>query len=652
MRVDGGDPRSETITTVYNYARRKLRHLMIPANSYFSSGPRGTAQRKLALLVLFQLVFSTVYITYLSRTFEYGNRLIVFHVCVVATALALAALTFGLLLRIARSTAVRRAASLSSAAAFAILVVLYGADLVSHRHWGGSITYELVGFYIVRLQLLLSYITVATNWSHVGIILGVAALGAFYIMRSGIVTEGLVAFFDFDGAEGRRTLVSTGCVSSVALLTVSASLILVFSLKPKDRTNLLVRDPIVGFVLDENSLHQFVLSRYSNRSAEEDLIVRARYPINQTFDRRNVVLIVADSLRPDHMQVYGYERPTTPFLDHLRRSGRLSQVKLALATCPDSPCGVSSIMTSKTFGSLVPQNFKLHELLFDQGYAVHFIVSGDHREWFDMKRFYGKDLTSYFDGHNSRSYSMSDDRLIFEGFDRVARFNGKPAFFYFHLMSAHMIGKRLARHQVYESSNRGIFESNPILRINNYDNSVLQVDAMIEQIFEALKDKGYLENALIVILGDHGEGLGEHPGLHGFGHRSWLYQPTLRIPLLIYDQVGTTYANLKFATHVDVAPTIIHRLGLQIPSSWEGKSLLDPTIKPYSYHYTDVRPFYAVVHATGGAVYKYLRQANREELFELTSDPDERRNLMSSAEDNLLRGLRERLTSVLTAPQP
>lgn len=626
---------------------------MTPANSpVFSSGTRGTARRKLALLVLCQLVISAVYITYLSRTFDYGNRLIVFHICVVATAVALGALAFCLLLRIAHSTAVRRAISLSSAAAFAILVFLYGADLVSHRHWGGSITFELVAFYIIRPQMLLTYGTVATNWSNVGIVLGVAALGAFYIVRSGIVTDGLVALFGFNGHEGRRTLAGAGVVLSVALLTASVSLILVFSLLPRERSNLLMRDPIVGFLLDENSLHQFVLSRYSHRSAEEGLLVRSRYPVHQTFDRRNVVIIVADSLRPDHMQVYGYGRPTTPFLERLRRGGRLSQVKLALATCPDSPCGVSSTMTSKTFGSLVPQNFKLHELFFDQGYAVHFIVSGDHRTWLDMKTFYGKDLTSYFDGNSSRKYALTDDRLIFEGFDRVTRFDGTPAFFYFHLMSAHILGKRLPRQQVYESSNRGIFESNPILRINNYDNSVLQVDAMIEQIFEGLRDKGYLEDALIVILGDHGEGLGERPGPHGLGHRAWLYQPTLRIPLLIYDRVGATYANLNFATQVDVAPTVIHRLGLQMPSSWEGKSLLDAAIKPYSYHYIDILPFYAVVHPTGGAVYKYLRQANREELFELTSDPDERHDLMSSADNRLVRVLRERLVNVLAATQP
>ncbi len=617
----------------------------------FSAGARGTAQRKLVLVVCCQLLFSTVYITYLSRTFDYNNRLIVFHVCMVAAVLALGALIFGMLLRIVCSTVVRSAVSLMSAAAYAVLVCLYGADLFSHRHWGGSISFELVAFYILRPETLLSYVTVATNWSHVGIILVVAALGAVYIMRSGIVTDGLMALFGSDGPDGRRAFVSVILVSSIAVLSASASFILVFSLKPQDRLRLLAREPIAGLVLDETSLHRFVLSRYSNRSAEEGHIVRSRYPSKQIFDRRNVVIIVADSLRPDHMQVYGYQRPTTPFLDHLRRSGRLSQVKLALATCPDSPCGVSSTMTSKTFGSLVAQNFKLHELFFDQGYAVHFILSGDHRNWLDMKSFYGKDLTSYFDGHSSRRYFLTDDRLIFEGLNSVQRFDGTPAFFYFHLMSTHALGRREDRYQVYESSYRGIFESNPLLRINNYDNSVLQVDAMMEQIFEVLENKGYLEDALVVILGDHGEGLGERPGPHGLGHRAWLYQPALRIPLLIYDRAGAAYANLNFATQVDVAPTIVDRLGLQIPSSWEGKSLLDAAIKPYSYHYVDIHPYYAVVHPIGGLFYKYLRQANREELFELMSDPEERRDLMSSIDGNLLHVMRQRLDNILTPVQ-
>jgi hypothetical protein len=80
--------------------------------------------------------------------------------------------------------------------------------------------------------------------------------------------------------------------------------------------------------------------------------------------------------------------------------------------------------------------------------------------------------------------------------------------------------------------------------------------------------------------------------------------------------------------------------------------LLDAAIKPYSYHYVDIHPFYAVVHPIGGLVYKYLRQANREELFELMSDPEERRDLMSSVDENLVHVLRQRLANVLTATQP
>jgi glucan phosphoethanolaminetransferase (alkaline phosphatase superfamily) len=459
----------------------------------------------------------------------------------------------------------------------------------------------------------------------------------------------MVALLESERPGDRRPLAMAGVVAVVALNALCAALTIAFSLSLQDRATLFRRDPLVGFFLDEGSLHQFVLSRYSARFAQEGVAARSSYSGNQTFDRRNVVLIVADSLRPDYMQIYGYERPMTPFLDRLRQSGRLSVAKLALATCPDSPCGVSSIMTSKAFGSLVPQNFKLHELLFDRGYAVHFILSGDHREWFDMKSFYGKDLTTYFDGHSSGEYGMSDDRLIFEGLERVPRFDGTPAFFYFHLMSSHIIGTKFPEFKVYESSNRGIFDSDPALRRNHYDNGVLQVDGMIEQIFKRLEEKRYLEDALVVILSDHGEGLGERAGPNGFGHRAWLYQPTLRIPLLIYDRVGERYGNLEFTTHVDVAPTVADRLGLQIPTSWEGRSLLDPAVKPYSYHYLDLRPYYAVVHPENGAVYKYLRQSGREELFELTSDPDERHNLELPRHDNLLQALRTQLNTVLAS---
>src|SRR5204862_5169484 len=112
---------------------------------------------------------------------------------------------------------------------------------------------------------------------------------------------------------------------------------------------------------------------------------------------------------------------------------------------------------------------------------------------------------------------------------------------------------------------------------NNYDNGIVEADATIEKLFGKLREKGYLANSLIVILADHGEGLGDHGlGWAGLGHLRTMYQESIRIPLLIYDESDVHYGNLKFATQIDVAPTIVDRLGLRIPPSWEGRSLLSP----------------------------------------------------------------------------
>jgi arylsulfatase A-like enzyme len=185
--------------------------------------------------------------------------------------------------------------------------------------------------------------------------------------------------------------------------------------------------------------------------------------------------------------------------------------------------------------------------------------------------------------------------------------------------------------------------------VNNYDNGVTQADATIRQIFDSLQKKGYLADSLVLILADHGEALGER-GTKDFGHVNWLYQEFIRIPLLIYDDSQATYANLKYATQIDVAPTILARLGLPIPSSWEGQSLLDPDHKPYSFHQTRlVNPVYAILFRTGVAVYKYLYRSRdqKEELYELNGDPGEKYNLLSSADPSLVEQLRAKLAEYL-----
>jgi glucan phosphoethanolaminetransferase (alkaline phosphatase superfamily) len=406
---------------------------------------------------------------------------------------------------------------------------------------------------------------------------------------------------------------------------------------------------------------EFRTDPYRLAASLEDHIIKANYPSRLSFEKKNVVIIMADSLRADHMQIYGYERPTTPFLADLLEKGQLRKVRYAFSTCSDTLCGILSTMASRDYRSLNYNNFKLYDLLKDQGYRVYFVLSDNHTAWYNLRRAYGRSIDYYYDGSSSNQYSYTDDRLLFEGLQRVPSYNGTPAFFFFDLMSPHFAG---VKHEVFDryrpsklqadywSFFKGKFD--PVVLTNRYDNGVIQADAFIHEIFAVLDRKGYLNGGLIVILADHGDALGEHGN---YAHTVSLYQEEIGIPMLIYDQAKVRYANLEFAAQIDVAPTIIDRLGLPIPSCWQGRSLLDENIKCCSYHQTRRNnPSKAVIYRTEGAIYKYLRWGakaeapQREELYELLSDPGEQINLMSTADLRLIRHLRERMSEAFDIP--
>jgi arylsulfatase A-like enzyme len=140
---------------------------------------------------------------------------------------------------------------------------------------------------------------------------------------------------------------------------------------------------------------------------------------------------------------------------------------------------------------------------------------------------------------------------------------------------------------------------------------------------------------MVVIIGDHGEGLGERHFAHGWD----LYNEDIRIPMLFYDagpgHKGSShdaFPDLSFATQVDVAPTILDRLGLPIPASWEGESLLSPPTRRFTYHQTYFLPNrFAVVYRDGAQMYKFIAtpQYGKEELYDLVRDRDEARNLVT-----------------------
>ena len=382
----------------------------------------------------------------------------------------------------------------------------------------------------------------------------------------------------------------------------------------------------------------------------EDIGVRNSYPKNLDFQRKNIILIIIDALRSDHLSLYGYKRKTSPFLDSLHASGNLRKIDMSFSVAADSYAGINAIMRSRIFGHLGLNNFSLQHLLKDQGYDLNFIVSGDHTNFGGLKPSYGKnsDFNYYLDGAISNKYSdPNDDRIVLEGLENIPPYNKTPSYFHLHLMSVHNLGRRLNKFKIYEPSGRATFDIENY--INRYDNGVLQVDNYLEKIFSTLSEKGYLQNSIVVITGDHGEALGEKGK---FGHSRSIYTDQILTPILIYDSDNVEYKNTSYATLVDIAPTIIDRIGLPVPDSWEGVSLFS---KEYNreltfHHHND---HYAVIHSQQDKRYKliYDKKTKKQELYELNTDLYETTNLIDSLEIKYVNNLRWYMTEFNLDPE-
>lgn len=366
------------------------------------------------------------------------------------------------------------------------------------------------------------------------------------------------------------------------------------------------------------SAHRIALGK-----KDENLFVEYQ-KIDQNPLNKNIVLIVCDALRADHLPMYGYERNTSPFLNELYKNGKLKKVDYCMTTSASTTCGIPSLLLSRRWKDCAVDGFNLFKLLHSEGFKTHAIIAGAHKEWYNLAKFYSDDCDFYFDGKDSKKYYFKDDRVILEGLEKASINPRQPNFYYLHIQSPHTTA--LLRDTF-------IFYSHKTLK-DPYDNKILQADATIKAVMAFFKSKNMLENTIFYITADHGDGLGEH-GVDG--HVDWLYQPQINVPLLI---IGDTsfYKNQIFARQIDIAPTIVERLGLAVPNSWQGKSLLSHLPYTFSYHETGKNNLetnnqkYAIVEYTDSTIFKYIfsKKENSEELYELRSDPAELKNLSHS----------------------
>jgi choline-sulfatase len=349
----------------------------------------------------------------------------------------------------------------------------------------------------------------------------------------------------------------------------------------------------------------------------------------------NVLLITLDTTRYDHLGCYGYELARTPHLDGLAREG----VRFARVYCP-APLTLpshSSIMTGlqpATHGvrnnghNLATKWRTLAEILKGRGFATAAFVSSFS---VDSRFGIGRGFDVYDDTFQPQAplKGANAERRAEETFAKFSRWldvnAGKRFFAWVHYYDPHL---------PYDPPSPYL-EGSPG---RPYDGEIAYMDHYVGAVLEALEAKGFLGTTLVVVAGDHGEGLGDKVER---GHGIFLYEETVRVPLIFRDLEAFPRPLVAEGAVrlVDVAPTILETLGFGADAAaMEGRSLI-PWIKDGQRPDLDslVETFYPrenfgwseLVGIVAGP-WKYI-QAPRPELYDLENDPGEKANLAASS---------------------
>jgi arylsulfatase A-like enzyme len=384
----------------------------------------------------------------------------------------------------------------------------------------------------------------------------------------------------------------------------------------------------------------------------------------------NVVLIVMDTVRSDHLNAYGYARETAPHLEALAAHSLVFERATANATysLASHASLLTGLLPSQHGAHLIPNPWaRMHpmlnlavgsfavrreastvaEYLHSKGYATAGISANDVylAEWTGLQR--GFDL---FEAHARRRYRFAPtaapimvaaQRLRDEPFNTQDTWAAaqvvdaaidwvsatpQPFFLFLNLFDAH---------EPYTPPGGSPFRGDGLgsddHEIPEYDAEIRIVDREIGRLLDRLRSRGLFDGSLVVVTSDHGQYFGEH-GLAGHTHQ--LYEPVLRVPLLvklpgqsgpprwIKERIGLHEVRRIVESVVKREPLgqMVETNPTLIAESWaeNREDLTDPE---------SIRPGAVAVY-WGDWKLIHRRWASGDELFNLRSDPDEAQNLL------------------------
>nr|WP_315469544.1 sulfatase-like hydrolase/transferase [uncultured Undibacterium sp.] len=509
-------------------------------------------------------------------------------------------------------------------ATFAFVLHLYYAlVLVGLATWGKVVTIELIESYLGQIDMFLE--ASGHNYGLFCLILVLVFCGYFALVGK--------IFYQSQAVQFSFNKISTRYLASISLCGIFP--ILIFALNFQTNLSLEFREPfqqtlLLGKKNKSQALWAGVKKNESMNEVEEG--ARKNYLINENITNKNVILIVIDALRSDHLGVYGYRRNTTPYLNQLKAQGKLQVLSNTKASCGESACGLVSIASSR-FVHQVPDNpMTLQSVLKMNGYKTFMILGGDHTNFYNLKELYGN-VDYFVDGSQSQGY-MNNDEFILRKLEDLKLDKDVPIFMQFHLMSAHTLGKRLERFSIFKPSKSysgALSGATEERYVNHYDNGVLQSDSIIKDILDNLESRGILKNSLVVITADHGESLGEH-NLYSHAHSA--KEQLLSIPLMLINFSTMNQSKSSYHSQVDIAPTILREIKAEIPKSWVGVPLQDKgeNTRPDFYYFQQRGEYGLYDFSEIGRVWKYRINSitHLESVFDLSNDREETRNLLKS----------------------
>jgi len=379
-------------------------------------------------------------------------------------------------------------------------------------------------------------------------------------------------------------------------------------------------------------------------------------PVKKKSTRPDIIFITIDTLRADHLGCYGYFRNTSPAIDELALNGILFE-RTMTPMGTTLPAHVSLMTSTLTLKHGIKANMSSIKSPLDTseglatfaqiaaraGYATAGFVSAA-----PVKKHSG--LSEGFEKFDepksiSRRAASTNKKL----FSWLKKNSGRPLFLWVHYWDPHEPYSAPGKYRNMFIKKKGIRKflkqkkvpnmvSYVLHKNNRYDGEIRYVDSQVNRLFDILKKKGVFDDSIIVITGDHGEGMGQHYWIdHGR-----IYDEQLHVPLIIKLPDGGDYAGTRrsgVSSLIDIVPTVVEAAGIELTKNerdqFQGVDLLKNGPKrkyvfsERSHRRRNWEP--GKKYTLTGPEWKYHYYTDwPDELYDLKKDPAETRNVIKN----------------------